>query len=242
MGIQSNQLDLDRPSQIPPRKAEIEKTCRGIGHDFNGILANVRGLVEITQMMEPNAPENVQNTFNKILALVDRGHHATELVRMYGRVLSCEKSQLNVKRNLRRLLNDVKMQYELSYNIAYECPEETTIEFDENQFETMLSQLCKNSLFAMDAKGVEPDLKVRVTQTSDTHIQLSVSDNGQGMASDVGDKVWFPFYSTKKAAEGLGLGLSVVKQIVMNHDGHIHYTSTVEGGSTFVCDLPVVAN
>lgn len=228
------------PSQIPPKKSDIEKACRGIGHDFNGILANIRGLVEITQMMEPNAPENVQNTFSKILALVDRGHHATELVRMYGKVMSCKKQKLNLHQSLRRLLNDLKMVFELDYCIAFSCPEGVFIEFDEMQFEALLTQLCKNALHAIKTKGAEPKLHIDIAQTNDTDITLTVTDNGKGIASDIGDRVYEPFYSTKKATEGLGLGLSIVRQIVMNHDGHIRYTSDVDSGSTFTCQLPVV--
>jgi hypothetical protein len=118
-GLDSQQLDLNIPSQIPPKKDEIEKVCRGIGHDFNGVLANIRGLVEITQMMEPNAPENVQKTFTKILSLVERGHRDTEGVRAYGKVLSVNKAQLDLHKCLRRGLNDVKTKFELDFSIDY---------------------------------------------------------------------------------------------------------------------------
>lgn len=239
-GLASAQLDLNVPSEIPPKKQDIEKACRGIGHDFNGILANIRGLVEITQMMEPNAPENVQNTFTKILTLVDRGHHATELVRMYGKVMSCDKKKLKLHQSLRRVLNDIKMILELDSSIAFTCPEEVSIEFDETQFETLLTQLCKNAIQAIKAKGTEPELFVDVSLINNSDIQLAVKDNGKGIAADIGDRVYDPFYSTKKATEGLGLGLSIARQIVMNHDGHIHYSSDVDTGSTFTCQLPVV--
>lgn len=239
-GLETSQLDLTIPNQIPPRKDEIEKACRGIGHDFNGILANVRGLVEITQMMEPNAPENVQKTFVKILKLVERGHHATELVRMYGRVLSYEKTRLNINQCIRRRLNDVKMVFDLDYNIDYNCPEKLFVNFDETQFETLIMQLCRNSLQAIKTRGVASELSIKIMQINDTNIELSVSDNGLGIAPNIGERVYYPFYSTKKATEGLGLGLSVVKQIVMNHNGQIYYTSQENSGTTFTCNLPVV--
>jgi signal transduction histidine kinase len=120
------------------------------------------------------------------------------------------------------------------------CPEDIFIEFDEAQFDVLLTQLCDNSLYAIKARDVTSELTISVVQTDDKNIELSVSDNGKGIAADVGDKVFFPFYSTKKTGEGLGLGLSIVKQIVMNHDGHIYYSSEPEKGTKFVCVLPVV--
>lgn len=241
-GLENQQLNMSIPCEIPPQKSHIEKACRGIGHDFNGILANVRGLVEITQMMEPNAPENVQNTFSKILSLVDRGHHATELVRMYGKVQSVVVRTMNLHQSVRRLLNDVKISLQLSTPLNYDCPENVFIEFDEVQFETLLTQLCKNALQAAWAKDIEPDIKIQLNQISESRLEISVSDNGKGIAAEVGDQVYVPFYSTKKAAEGLGLGLSIAKQIVMNHNGHIFYESDPETGTVFTCSLPVIVD
>ena len=240
-GMADNSIDAATPSQILPRKDEVEKTCRGIGHDFNGILANIRGLVEITQLMAPDAPEKVQETFNRILNLVDRGHHSTELVRLYGKVLSYEKSQLDLQQSLRRLLNDIKFLFHMEEPIEYQCPQNLLIDFDEMQFEAMLTQLLKNALHAVKDKP-DPVVKVHCEQRSDGQLEIQVIDNGIGIAPDVGDKVYFPFYRTKKATEGLGLGLSIAKQIVMNHDGHIHYYSQQGVGSTFTCVLPVVSS
>lgn len=242
--IATHTLDLSKPSNIPPCKQEVERACRGIGHDFNGVLANVRGLVEITQMMFPDLPEKVHETLTKINTIVDRGHHSTEQFRMYGKVLHCDKVTFNMQQRTRRLVNDVRMHFNVNFKIASSCPEGLSVSMDEVQLETITMQIAKNALQAMAGTDRDPQLSIVVTQDPKDAgaIYLTISDNGKGIASDVGDKVYYPFYSTKKAVEGIGLGLSIAKQIVMNHDGHIRYESESNVGTRFIMWLPVVAN
>ena len=239
-GLENREIDPALPSAQLPKKNEVEKTCRGIGHDFNGILANIRGLVEITQMMAPDTSEKVQESFSRIINIVERGHHSTELVRLYGKVHSYDKRRLPLLQCLRRSLNDIKMEMGLDTAIDFYCPDHKYICFDEMQFEAMLKQLVKNAIKAISETDKEPQLQVQVTAKDETWLEVSVSDNGEGIAPEVGDKVYFPFYSTRRANEGLGLGLSIVKQIVMNHDGQISYQSRHHEGSRFTCLLPVL--
>ncbi|BDX08414.1 sensor histidine kinase [Planctobacterium marinum] len=227
------------PSQIPPNKKEIEKVCRGIGHDFNGILANIRGMVEITQMMVPDAPENVQNTFVKILSMVERGHHASEMIRLYGKVYDCQKKQLQLAPFLKRCLNDIRIRLEMPFFLEVPSPDDTHLLMDEMQLEALLLQLIKNAQDAVTQVN-EQSIQVALSVTTDGQLQISVHDQGCGIDPDVGEELFQPFYSTKKAGTGIGLGLSIVKQIVMNHDGSIAYTSSKTEGTHFTCILPVI--
>lgn len=226
------------PSQLPPDKKEIERVCRGIGHDFNGILANIRGMVEITQMMVPDAPENVQNTFIKILSMVERGHHASEMIRLYGKVFDCQKSQFQLAPYLKRCLNDIRIRLEMPFLLKVPSPDDIQLLMDETQFETLLLQLVKNARDAV-AEVTEQSIQVTMAVNTEEQLQLSVQDQGTGIAPDVADEVFQPFYSTRKTGKGIGLGLSIVKQIVMNHDGSISYSSNAQG-TTFTCSLPVI--
>ncbi len=66
---------------------------------------------------------------------------------------------------------------------------------------------------------------------------LRVSDSGKGMTQDQVQRVFEPFYTTKK--EGTGLGLALVQQIVTEHGGHIECESASGKGSTFTIHLPM---
>ncbi|HEY0042706.1 MAG TPA: HAMP domain-containing sensor histidine kinase, partial [Flavisolibacter sp.] len=73
-------------------------------------------------------------------------------------------------------------------------------------------------------------------QSLDKKIILKVGDNGQGMPEEVMDKIFIPFFSTKK--NGSGIGLSLCKQIVMLHKGTIQVQSVEAQGTVFVMQFP----
>jgi len=69
-------------------------------------------------------------------------------------------------------------------------------------------------------------------------VVIRVSDKGQGIAQDLTEKIFDPFFTTKKVGKGTGLGLALVRRIVMLHNGTIMVEKTGSGGTTFKIELP----
>lgn len=92
--------------------------------------------------------------------------------------------------------------------------------------------------------GWIPRIRVKTTGywTTDTPIQfyqrITISDNGMGMAEEVRQKMFQPFFSTKKTGQGTGLGLAVVWSCINSLDGKIEVESQPGQGSSFILDLP----
>ena len=92
----------------------------------------------------------------------------------------------------------------------------------------------------MEVKAGKFDRGARVREG--TYVLLEVCDDGKGMDSETQRRIYDPFFTTKEAGEGVGLGLSVVHGIVDVHDGIIAVSSQPDEGATFSIYLPVVGD
>lgn len=105
-----------------------------------------------------------------------------------------------------------------------------TLDVDRGQIEQVLINLIKNAQEScINTKG--PVIKLAVTSNQNNQTVIVVSDNGAGIETDVLDKIFTPFYTTK--TEGSGIGLSICRQIITMHDGTLTATSIPGEGSIF---------
>ena len=74
---------------------------------------------------------------------------------------------------------------------------------------------------------------------SDTHVIIQIEDNGCGMDEQTQKKIFEPFYSTKVAEGGTGLGLYVCRSLINQIDGRISVTSELGQGACFTLELPI---
>ena len=88
----------------------------------------------------------------------------------------------------------------------------------------------------------QPYCRTHLGATAGDYVILSVSDSGVGMDQETIDRIYEPFYTTKKVGEGSGLGLSMVYGIVKNHGGYITCYSEVGKGTTFKIYFPALAD
>ncbi|MEQ8975574.1 MAG: ATP-binding protein [Coleofasciculus sp. C1-SOL-03] len=98
----------------------------------------------------------------------------------------------------------------------------------------MWTNLIHNAVQAMDSKGT---LRISVGQHNQG-IVVEFTDSGAGIPLDIQDKIFQPFFTTKVAGEGSGLGLDIVQKIVAKHQGTITFDS-VPGSTTFTLTLPL---
>jgi CheY-like chemotaxis protein/nitrogen-specific signal transduction histidine kinase len=121
------------------------------------------------------------------------------------------------------------------------CMEPTiTIWADPDKVSQILTNLVDNAIKYTPEGG---SITVRVTQDGPHFAEVSVKDTGEGIPSEALPKLFDPFFRTssheKSAIKGLGLGLSIVKDLIELHGGHISVESSVGLGSTFTFTLPL---
>jgi len=132
--------------------------------------------------------------------------------------------------NLHQLMQPTFEQKKTELEIILRNPD-LQMQADVNLLEQVLINLIVNSLDAVKEKA-QPKIVLSAEATIDKKIILKVADNGQGMAEEVMENIFIPFFSTKK--NGSGIGLSLCKQIVMLHKGTIQVQSKEAQGTVFV--------
>jgi signal transduction histidine kinase/ligand-binding sensor domain-containing protein/DNA-binding response OmpR family regulator len=120
----------------------------------------------------------------------------------------------------------------------FECDNEALqIVADKEKLEIVFYNLLSNALKYTPGNG---KIVFRITETPNT-IEATISDNGQGIPSHVGDKLFEKYYRVKEkevfAKPGFGIGLYLVKQFIEKHKGEVNYTSTAGEGTSFTISL-----
>lgn len=134
------------------------------------------------------------------------------------------------------LLNDVKNFFDHSFrerSIRSDFnvnPENLELAADPAQIEQILINLIKNACDALEGTS-NPEIVVQANLDEKARVAISVSDNGPGIEKDVLEKIFVPFYTTKK--EGSGIGLSFSRQIMRLHKGTLFVRSSPEEGTRF---------
>lgn len=97
------------------------------------------------------------------------------------------------------------------------------------------TNLIQNALQSMGQKGT---LTIGAF-IEDANVVVTITDTGSGIEPDIAEKIFQPFFTTKKSGEGSGLGLDIVKKIIDKHEGSITFESEINKGTTFRIELPL---
>lgn len=214
----------------------------GVAHDFNNFLVAILGNLEL---LLPRVADRGEE-----LAMAERARRAAERAsRLTRRLLAFARRQplqaerIAVDEMLAEMLDLVEYSAGMRTEVVLEpCDESRWIEADRGQLENAILNLTLNSVAAMPDGG-KLTLSVRhdaplATMTAQRSVVLSVADTGSGIAPMLLDKVVEPFFTTKAAGEGSGLGLSSVYGFVRQSGGDLRIQSAVGRGTTVELWLP----
>ncbi len=222
----------------------------GIAHDFNNILGVIIGSSEILAMTDA-VDETSKATLNNILSASQRAKELVRQILAFSRHAKQEKILLNLKPLVRETFDFLRASIPANIQLKQQLdPDLGTIMADPTQMQQILMNLCTNAVHAMEGEGGV--LKVELSKASlgpedaqfdpdlepGKYVRVTVSDTGLGIARDIIDKVFDPYFTTKEKGKGTGLGLSVVHGIVKAHGGAIKVYSEVGKGTTFQVLFP----
>ncbi len=225
----------------------------GIAHDFNNILTPIIGYAEMG-MLDAPADSSAKTILNEILK---GSHRARDLVRQ---ILAFSRQTDNEAKPVRlgEIVSEVRalLRGSVPKNVELRCDDgggKDIVLANPTQLHQVVMNLCANALHAMHDKGGVLDLAIESVEVTKRtkgplsrlrpgcYVDLTVRDTGTGMDKKTQERIFEPFYTTKRSGEGTGMGLAVVHGIVTSLNGTIHVDSELGKGSTFHIILPVVA-
>jgi signal transduction histidine kinase len=110
-------------------------------------------------------------------------------------------------------------------------PPDLTIDADPDLLSQVLINLLRNGAEAAGGSAKAPAVSLRFSTARSGAAQIEVADNGPGIPQELARDIFLPFFTTK--AEGTGVGLSVVRQLVIAHGGSIVVENGPQGGALF---------
>ena len=139
---------------------------------------------------------------------------------------------------LHRIIDDTLSLYKdirkgIKFLINYD-PKIDIINVDHEQFKRVFINLIENSIDAVNGNGII-EIDTSLTKDSKT-VRIEVKDNGIGIPDENKDKLFLPYFSTKK--KGSGLGLAIANRIVVDHSGIIRIEDNQPRGAKFIIELP----
>ena len=264
IGISRNISDLKQTENekkalqkqlVQAQKMEsIGKLAGGIAHDFNNILAAMMGYTEIVLDDIPEGSQAAKD-LDQVMAA---GHRAKELIKQiltFSRQTETEKMVLQpavlVKETVKLLRSSMPATIAIEQEIAADSG---FILADPTQIHQILMNFCTNGFHAMEEQGgtLTVSLKGRTLTGDDLlsepgvqpgeFVQLSIADTGCGIAPEVQEKIFEPYFTTKEIGKGTGMGLAIVHGIVKDCNGFITCRSKPGEGTVFHVFLPVIAD
>jgi len=141
---------------------------------------------------------------------------------------------LNTLNKVRSLMKQELEQNKIQFEIDFGTLRTLKATGDENLIQQVIINLVKNSIYAlMDTDQGKIELKVK--RIGDHKVHLIVSDNGPGIPEEIIERIFVPFYTTRKGGSGIGLSLS--RQIMKLHNGSIKVNSVKDKGASFTIEF-----
>jgi PAS domain S-box-containing protein len=228
----------------------IGRIAGGVAHDFNNIVSVIIGYSELA-LKELREGDSLKDNISAIHGAGEKAAALTRKLLAFSRKQVLEMKAVDMERIIENMTKMLKRLIPENVTLLFDSQAHgQKVLADPTQMEQILMNLVVNARDAMPDGG---QLKVNTSevdldekQVADkanlkpgSYLRLSVTDTGIGMSSEVQDKIFEPFFSTKDVGKGTGMGLATVYGIVNQHNGYIEVQSEPGKGSKFSIYLPV---
>jgi len=234
--------------RLRDRLASLGEMAAGIAHELKNPLAGIEVMAGLLRRQVPDSP-NAQTLLADIISESKLANAIVVEMLEYVRPVRLQVERTDVGDVLQQSVTmaeskaprgDVSVALEVESLLP-------TIEADQHQLAQVFTNLIANAFEALDGSGhiriaatagwQDDDPALTGHQDPQAIVIVDVLDDGPGVSSDIRDKIFYPFFTTKP--QGSGLGLAIVRKIVDAHDGRIDVSAVPGSGTRFRVTLPV---
>jgi signal transduction histidine kinase len=218
------------------RLASIGRFAAAIAHEINNPVGNIIGLAKL--MKRDITDEGLRSDLDTIIKDADRCGRIIKDLLLYSRQSPPRRERVSLRNLIREAIDSAKKmldskRIEIIDEVEAGIPD---INVDPLQLGQVIHNLIQNSIQAIEEEGV---ITIRTERIKDGWVEISISDTGCGIDEGIREKIFYPFFTTKKVGEGTGLGLAISYSIIQNHGGDITVESHKGKGSKFTIRLPI---
>jgi len=260
------ELELRQKHLVQREKlASLGTLLSGVAHELNNPLSNISSSSQIlSEEMEDTDIAFKKELLSQIEEQTDRAKNIVRSLLEFSRDKEFKKEEVSLKNLFEETILFIKGEIPTKVGIAFDIPGDIVIFADKQRIQQAFLNLIKNAIQAIPYEGnvsilatkhlynwkIEekpevcdyPQYRGKCTgkcpADQDT-VDIEIKDTGGGIPAEVLPRIFDPFFTTKDVGKGSGLGLSIVQEIIEDHDGCIGVDSEVGKGTTFLIRLPL---
>jgi len=163
-------------------------------------------------------------------------------LRIFSRLDEDDLKKADINEGLESTLVIVNNQLDNRIEVIKQFSELPPVECYPGKLNQVFMNMISNALHAIKSRYKEEKggILTIATSGSDSHVLISIRDNGTGMDENTKKKLFEPFFTTKDVGEGTGLGLSIAYNTIVKHNGTITVNSELGAGTEFIIEIPII--
>lgn len=220
--------------------AALGQMSAAISHEFNQPLAATKAYAENAGLyLERDRKDKATENITHIVSMVDRMSSIAKYLRNFARMPQDRTKPILLSQVLNSVCELMRPQITAAgINFKFERPDDALfVTGGDVRLQQVIVNLLRNSLDAVENVD-QPAITLR-TQIQDEKVDILVQDNGSGIPDETLNQIFDPFFSTKQAGQGMGLGLSISYNIIKDFGGEISATNSSNGGAVFKVTLMI---
>jgi PAS domain S-box-containing protein len=219
------------------RLAALGLLAAGVAHEVNNPLAYLLNNIEIAQKQLSQLGSGAEIARSALAVATEGAHRIRHIVRellLLAREEATAGGAADLVETVQSTLALARVEIEKTARLVTELEAVPLIRGSVPRVAQVVLNLVLNALEAMRTNdGSKGELTVRIRRSGERHVLLEIADNGIGVEGKDAARIFLPFFTTKPAGRGTGLGLAVTQRLVTELGGDISFTSEPGLGTTF---------